>query len=198
MKLYTTTWDINTYSIKGTCKCSECGKPITKTFSFQVREGVSAKNENWDELERRRNEWLIESHVCNSCKKKKIKCDKHDISKLFETEFRELDLLQQSISDTKYSKKKIIEELNEKLKGKIIIYNKDEYVIRYVQDGIYEDCAFEISADKVSKIKPWLATDKTIFFYKRTYKECGWDNFIEIENCIITDEVFQERKQRLK
>lgn len=201
MKVYTTTtWDFRTYSIKATCKCSKCGKSISKTFSFQTREDSSPQKEDWDELERRKNEWLKEKHVCNSCKKKKVNQErKEDITEKFTTIFDDLNQLQRDITDIKILKKNIIEKLGEQLDNKVIVYNNKEYVVKYVQDGIYEDCAFEIACNPISQTKPWMeATGKTLFFYKRTYKQCGWDNFIEVENCIITNEVFETRRQVLR
>lgn len=199
MRKYTTvTWDFRTYSIKGTCKCAECGKPITKTFSFQTREDELTKKEDWNELERRKNEWLKEKHICNSCKKKKIEQERKDVTFKFKGTFDALNDLQQQITEIKLEKKKFIEELGEMLYDKVILYNDKEYVVKYVQDGIHEDCALEIAANPISQAKPWMeATGRTMFFYKRTYKECGWSNFVEIENCIVTDEDFHKRRELL-
>ena len=190
-------WEFRTYSIKATCKCSQCGKRITKTFSFQTREDVLTSKEDWNELERRKQEWLAEPHICNSCKKKKSEQEREDITFKFQETFNILNDLQEKITDIKLDKKKFIEELNESLKGKVILYNGNEYVVSYIQDGIYEDCAFEIVCDNISKVKPWLEASGQIVFYKRTYKECMWNNYVEIENCIITDEDFAKRRESL-
>ena len=196
--LISKSWEFRTYSIKGTCKCSKCGKAITKIFSFQTREDVLTSKEDWKELEEQKQKWLSEPHVCNSCKKKKTEQERKDITFKFQGTFNALNDLQEQITDLKLDKKKFIEELNEVLKDKVVLYNGNEYVVSYVQDGIHEDCAFEITCDSISKVKPWLTTcSGQLIFYKRTYKELGWNNFIEVENCIITDEIFSQRRNLL-
>jgi len=195
--IITKSWEFRTYSIKGVCKCFKCGKPITKTFSFQTRKDILTTKEDWNKIEKQKEEWQKEPHICNACKKKKIEQERKDITNRFSDYFTELNISQKQITDIKLEKKKVIEQLNNQLKDRVILYNGNEYVVNYIQDGIYEDCAVEINCIPISKTKPWLMSSGSIFFYKQTYKQCGWNNFVEIGNCIITDEIFSKRKQLL-
>lgn len=193
----TKTWRFRTVSIKGTCKCSICRKPITKSFSMELREDVPTTNEHIKELEIEKQEWLKESHICNACRKKKIEQERKDITQSFNPEFSILNDLQEQIMDLKIHKNNYINKLNEELKDKVILYNDKEYVINYVHDGYLNACAFEIWCSPISKTQPWLEASGSICFYKRTYKPLYFNNFIEIENCIITDESFTKRKELL-
>ena len=193
----TKTWKFRTVSIKGTCKCSICGKSITKSFSMELREDVPTTNEHIKKLEIEKQEWLKDSHICNACRKKKIEQDRKDITQSFDSKFNTLNNLQEQIIDLKICKRKYIDFLNENLKDKVILYNNREYVVDYVHDGYLNGCAFEIWCSPISKTQPWLEASGSVCFYKRTYKPLCFNNFIEVENCIITDESFTKRRELL-
>ena len=191
------TWSFRTVNIKTTCKCSECGKPITKSFSLEIREDIPTTKEDMEYLENKKTEWLKEPHICNNCKRKKILQERKDITETFRDVFTSINIIQQEIIDKKLEKKPLLEKIKEELKDKVIIYNEEEYVVNYIQDGYMNGCAFEIYCDKVNKTRPWELTSNGLVFYKRTYSPCNFSNFVEIENCIITDEIFSKRKELL-
>ena len=161
--IITKSWEFRTYSIKGTCKCSKCGKPITKTFSFQTREDVLITKEDWNKIEKQKEEWQKEPRICNTCKKKKIEQKRKDITSNFTFMFSKLIELQNQINQISLDKRQRINSIKDDLIDKIIIdKNNTEWVIRYIQD--LNEIGFEISCRKINKQKPWLLTDETRFF----------------------------------
>lgn len=191
------TWKFYTYSIKGQCKCSECGKPINKTFSFEYREDTEPCWIDKEKLKKEKQEWEQESHICNACLRKKIKQERKDITETLQDTITDLDTLQKEIQDKIMEKQPLFDKLKEQLYDKVIIYNDNEYVVNYIHDGSMNGNAVEIYCDKVNKTKPWEVTSNSLVFYKRAYSPCHFNNFVEIENCIITDEVFSKRKDLL-
>ena len=194
-----TSWSFRTYRITAKCKCSKCGKYISKTFSFDCREDVSPTKEDWDNLEERRKEWLAEEHICNSCKCESVKQERHDITSQFKDTFFSICSIQGKINDLNKSKTTFLDDLKSQLKGKILIdKDKNEWVISSVYNG-YENClGFEIFTYKINKQKPWLCTDESRYFYKADGDPLHYFNFTLIDDCIITDEDFNSRKGLLK
>ena len=189
-------WDFRTYKIQAKCKCSECGKPINKTFSFELREDVSPQKENWTELEERKKKWLSEAHVCNSCKCKKIKQERKDITSDFKDLFLVLRDLQQQIQKLQNHKENVIKNLRKSLVDKILVdIGNEEWVINSISGQL--DAAFELTCYRINKKKPWLRTDDYKFFCfpikdeKLPYKQNS------LENCIITNETLRSRRELL-
>ena len=196
MQTYITqTWQFKTHSIQGRCKCVECGKPITKTFSFETREDVPTQREDWDKLEERKQEWLKKPHICNSCKRKKITYDKNDVTSSYTFKFSKLDELQRQIDDIIKDKVRRTDCLKE-LEGKILV-DKDsqEWVIERIREGSVNNIGFEITCYRINKRKPWLLTEDCKYF---TNDKTMWNNFSTLEGCIITNEVFEKRAESLK
>ena len=191
------TWSFRTVHTKTSCKCSECGKPITKSFSLEIREDIPTTKEDLEYLENKKTEWLKEPHICNNCKRKKILQERKDITETLQDTITGLNNLQKEIQDKIMEKQPLFDKLKEQLYDKVIIYNDNEYVVNYIQDGSMNGNAVEIYCDKVNKTKPWELTSNGLVFYKRTYSPCNFNNFVEIENCIITDEVFSKRRELL-
>lgn len=191
------TWKFYKYKINGQCKCSECGKKIDKTFSFDYREDTEPCWIDIERLKKEKQEWEQESHICNACLRKKIKQERKDITETLQDTITELDTLQKEIQDKIMEKQPLFDKLKEQLYDKVIIYNDNEYVVNYIHDGSMNGNALEIYCDKVNKTKPWEVTSNSLIFYKKAYSPCHFNNFVEIENCIITDEVFSKRKDLL-
>lgn len=191
-------WDFRTYKIQAKCKCSECGKPINKTFSFELREDVSPQKENWTELEERKKKWLSEAHICNSCLRKKIKQERKDITHAYDFTLSTLIEKQEQILSCIKDKKRHIDFLNEELKNKVIV-DKDgtEWVIYSVRDGWQNGAAVEFTCDKVNKVKPWLRSDEIIYFYTGSI-DGHYSNYKPLSGCTITDEDFSQRAKLLK
>ena len=193
--LITKSWEFRTYSIKGYCKCSKCGKTISKTFSFQTREDVLTKKEDWESIEQQKEEWLKEAHICNSCKKEKILQQRKDITSNFTFMFSKLVELQNQINQIALDKKQRIKSIENDLVNRIIVdKNNAEWVVNSIVD--WNDIGFEIRCYRVNKQKPWLKTDETRFFYGGN--EVHYDNYTKINECIITDECFDKRLNLLK
>lgn len=197
MKTITYSWNFYKYKISGQCKCVECGKPINKTFYFEYREDTEPCWIDIKALKEEKQIWEQESHICNSCLRKKIKQERKDITETLQDTITDLDTLQKEIQDKIMEKQPLFDKLKEQLYDKVIIYNDNEYVVNYIHDGSMNGNAVEIYCDKVNKTKPWEVTSNGLVFYKRAYSPCNFSNFVEIENCIITDEVFSKRKDLL-
>ena len=192
------TWNFNTYRIQARCKCSECGKYINKIFSFELREDVLPSKEDWDGLEESKKEWLSQSHICNSCKCKKVKQEAKDITHTYDFTLNILQEKQEQILSCIKDKKRHIDFLNEELKGKVIVDKEGtEWVIYSVSDGWQNGAAIEINCDKVNKQKPWLRSDESMYFYAGSI-DGHYHNYKPLSECIITDEDFKERAQLLK
>lgn len=199
--LITQSWNFRTYKIQAKCKCIECSKPITKSFSFELREDVSPKKEDWDNLEKEKKEWLAESHICNSCKCKRIRQEREFITENFKKQFNELaQIHKEEVEFEKSINEKrnlIFEELKEKLKGKILLALDREWVIRSIGYG-WNGESFQINCEGVDKQKPWEYCNKSLYAVdKETNHEQGNSYWTNIENCIITDEDFYRRKELL-
>lgn len=192
------TWDFNTYRIQARCKCSECDKYINKIFSFELREDVLPSKEDWDELEESKKEWLSQPHICNSCKRKKVKQEAKDITHTYDFTLNILQEKQEQILSSIKDKKRHIDFLNEELKGKIIVDKEGtEWVIYSVRDGWQNSAVIEINCDKVNKQKPWLRSDESMYFYVGSI-DGHYYNYKPLSECIITDEDFKERAKLLK
>lgn len=192
--IITKSWEFRTYSVKGTCKCSKCGKPITKTFSFQTREDVLTQKEDWNRIEQQKQEWLKKSHICNNCKKEKILQERKNITPDFTFMFSKIIELQNQINQIALDKRQRINFIKSDLVDKIIIdKNNVEWVINSIQD--LNDIGFEIGCYKINKQKPWIRTDEKRYFYGGN--EVRYDNYSKISECVITDEMFSKRKQLL-
>lgn len=188
------TWKFYKYKINGQCKCSECGKPINKTFSFEYREDTEPCWIDKEKLKKEKQEWEQESHICNSCLRKKIKRDSKDITNNYTFMFSKLDELQRQIQQIIKDKDERIKSIKD-MEGKVLI-DKDntEWYIQSIRDGSINGIGFEIQCYKINKQKPWLITDDCRYF---SNDKTMWNNFSTLENCIITDEVFSKRKELL-
>lgn len=192
--LISKTWEFRTYSIQGKCKCYNCGKPITKTFSFETREDVLTTKEDWDRLEERKQKWLSQSHTCNACKRKKIMQERKDITSDYTFMFSKLDELQNQINQIVKDKNQRIDSIKD-IEGKVLIdKDKTEWLIYSIRDGSVNGIGFEIECYKINKQKPWLTTDECRYF---SNDKTMWSNFSTLEDCIITDEIFSKRKELL-
>lgn len=188
------TWKFYKYKINGQCKCSECGKSINKTFSFDYREDTEPCWIDKEKLKQEKQEWEQESHICNACLKKKIKQDSKDITNNYTFMFSKLDELQRQIQQIIKDKDERIQSMKD-MEGKVLI-DKDntEWYIQSIRDGSINGIGFEIQCYKINKQKPWLITDDCRYF---SNDKTMWNNFSTLENCIITDEVFSKRKDLL-
>jgi len=188
------TWKFYKYKINGQCKCSECGKPINKTFSFDYREDTEPCWIDIERLKKEKQEWEQESHICNACLRKKIKQDSKDITNNYTFMFSKLDELQTQIQQIIKDKDERIKSIKD-MEGKVLI-DKDntEWYIQSIRDGSINGIGFEIQCYKINKQKPWLITDDCRYF---SNDKTMWNNFSTLENCKITDEVFSKRKELL-
>lgn len=188
------TWKFYKYKINGQCKCSECGNKIDKTFSFDYREDTEPSWIDKEKLKKEKEEWEQESHICNSCLRKKIKQDSKDITNNYTFMFSKLDELQNQIQEIIKDKDERIKSIKD-IEGKVLI-DKDntEWYIQSIRDGSTNGIGFEIQCYKINKQKPWLITDDCRYF---SNNQTMWNNFSTLENCIITDEVFSKRKDLL-
>jgi len=188
------TWKFYKYKINGQCKCSECGKPINKTFSFDYREDTEPCWIDIERLKKEKQEWEQEFHICNACLRKKIKQDSKDITNNYTFMFSKLDELQTQIQQIIKDKDERIKSIKD-MEGKVLI-DKDntEWYIQSIRDGSINGIGFEIQCYKINKQKPWLITDDCRYF---SNDKTMWNNFSTLENCIITDEVFSKRKDLL-
>ena len=188
------TWAFYRYKINGQCKCSECGKPINKTFYFEYREDTEPCWIDIERLKKEKQEWEQESHICNACLRKKIKQESKDITNNYTFMFSKLDELQNQIQQIIKDKNERIQSIKD-IEGKVLI-DKDntEWYIQSIRDGSTNGIGFEIQCYKINKQKPWLITDDCRYF---SNDKTTWNNFSTLENCIITDEVFSKRKDLL-
>lgn len=188
------TWKFYKYKINGQCKCSECGKKIDKTFSFDYREDTEPCWIDIERLKKEKQEWEQESHICNACLRKKIKQESKDITNNYTFMFSKLDELQNQIQQIIKDKNERIQSIKD-IEGKVLI-DKDntEWYIQSIRDGSINGIGFEIQCYKINKQKPWLITDECRYF---SNDKTMWNNFSTLENCIITDEVFSKRKDLL-
>lgn len=187
-------WQFRTYSIQAKCKCIDCGKFITKTFSFEVREDVSSSKEDWNKLEKKKQEWLSQPHICNSCKKKKIQQERKNITSNFTFMFNKLDELQNQINKIVKDKAERVNSLKE-IEGKVLVdKNKNEWLIYRIREGSQNNIGFELECYRVNKQKPWLTVDECKYF---TNNQTSWYNYISLQDCIITDEIFSHRLDSL-
>ena len=188
------TWEFRTYSIQGRCKCAKCGKPIIKTFSFQTREDVPTVKEDWDYIEKQKEEWLSESHICNSCKRKKVTQERKDITLNYTFMFSKLDELQNQIKQIVKDKVQRVKSIKD-IEGKVLIdKNGIEWFIERISEGSQNNLGFELRCYRINKQKPWLCTDDCRYFTSNTTM---WSNYSTLEGCAITDEVFSDRKELL-
>ena len=191
-------WDFRTYRIQAKSKCIECGKSISKTFSFEYREDTEPCWVDIEKLKKEKQEWEQESHTCTSCLKKRIKQERKDMTHAYDFTLNTLIEKQEQICSYIADKKRHIDFLNEELKNKVIV-DKDgtEWVIYSVRDGWQNGAAIEITCDKVNKVKPWLCSDEVIYFYVGSIDGC-YDNYKPLCRCTITDEDFSQRAKLLK
>ena len=188
----TTTWKFYTYPEKVKVKCSSCGKTITKTVSTEYREDSKP---DYEYIEKRKQEILNEGHICNSCLKKVAQSDKQ-----FSTIDLSNELVEVNKSYEKYAKAKkelnaVTRVIEEKIKDKVIKYNNDEYVYNYVWS---DDGHVTIGCYKVSKIEPWRLTNKEMRIRDDLPKGKSSRWSLSLQDVIITDEVFSERRKRVK
>ena len=194
MKTITYSWKFYKYKINGQCKCSACGKKIDKTFSFEYREDTEPSWIDIEDLKKEKQEWEQESHICNSCLRKKIKQERKDITNNYTFMFSKLDELQNQIQQIIKDKNERIQSIKD-IEGKVLIdKDKTEWYIQSIRDGSINGIGFEIQCYKINKQKPWLITDDCRYF---SNDKTMWNNFSTLENCIITDEVFSKRKDLL-
>lgn len=199
----TYSWDFKTYSIKASTKCSECGKPITKTFSFQIREDAIPRKEDWDNLEKEKQEWLSEeSHVCSKCTKKKIMQERKDIIQNFKEDFNKLNELREELKEFRnkiYDKQsKILDEIEPQLKGRVLLAKDKEWVIKRVLFNTYHGDEIEIDCDGIDSRYPWTTCDRDLCVYtKSEFYDTNRTWCTSIDECIITDEIFEKRKELL-
>ena len=196
----TYSWDFKTYSIKASTKCSECGKPITKTFSFQKREDISPNKEDWEGLEKEKQEWLSETHVCSKCTKKKLVQERKDITQEFKDSFIRVNALYEDLKEYRnkiYDKQyTILEKIFPKLKDKILIAKNKEWVIKSIRTN--RDRELEIYCYAVDSRYPWKICDRNLYILgKSKYSDTDRTWYALLDECIITDEDFNKRKKLL-
>lgn len=183
------------YEISAKCKCSECGKIINKTFSFKRREDIEPTNRDWDNLEKEKDAWKLEKHICNSCKIQKVAQEREDVTSSYTFMLSKLDELQRQIEQVVQDKVQRINCLEE-LKGKVLIdKNSEEWVIESIREGSANNIGFEITCYRINKRKPWLLTEDCRYF---TNDKTVWNNFSTLDGCVITNEEFEKRAELLK
>ena len=188
----TTTWKFYTYSEKVKVKCSKCGKTITKTVSTEYREDSKP---DYEYIEKRKQEILNEEHICNSCLKKAAKSDKEFSTIDISNELTEVDKAYEKYAKAKEELYDVTSVIEEKIKNKVIKYNNDEYVYNYVWS---DDGFVTIGCYRVSKTEPWRLTDKEMRIRNDLAKGKSNRWSLSLQDVIITDEVFSERRKRVK
>lgn len=202
MRTYITRkWEFRTYSVQGKCKCSECGKQITKTFSFQTREDVLTNKEDWDRIEKEKQAWEAESHVCTACKRKKIVQERKEITELPEIKslIEKERSMQEFETKVKEEMRPLIRSLREKLNDRVVLVDNKEYVIHSVRTDHINGNAFEIMCYGIDKNKPWHTNNKDLYIIDNDYW-CNYSkggNRINVLNVTFTDEIFSKRKELL-
>lgn len=181
-KYITYSWKFYTYSKKASCKCCKCGKTITTTFSESYREDSSP---DVSYIREQIEKWKQEKHICNKCKIEAIKCKQKDTTKTFVKEFKQIQDLQQQVTDLNQQINKCLSFLNDKLKGNIIKYKDNEYIIQYFDMGFIKP---RIVASPINKKEPWHEKD--------SYKD--WVYIDLKDEYIITDEVFKDRYKKIQ
>ena len=191
-------WKVYTHSEKISTKCSKCGKTITKSVSFQYQGTPS--QEDWDGLEKDKQKWLAEEHVCSKCLKEACKGEQGplDMTQVNHA----LDEINMLFGQINALRKGIIhygEQIQKELKGKVCIYEDKEYVINWVSTCDYNDMPLHIQCYKIDTRYPWTTTDTEMYI---TEKGGGFGNSKTVnakwEDVIFTNEVFAERKARVK
>ena len=114
-----------------------------------------------------------------------IKCKQKDITKTFVKEFKQIQDLQQQVTDLNQQINKCLSFLNDKLKGNIIKYKDNEYIIQYFDMGFIKP---RIVASPINKREPWHEKD--------SYKD--WVYIDLKDEYIITDEVFKDRYKKIQ
>lgn len=190
-------WRFVTYSIKAKTKCSICGKPITKTFSFELREDGKPSRQDWDNLERAKQHWLEESHVCSKCMANQVVGVKEDITSKFIKQLNRINKLYEELEDfklkTREKQDKLTDEINPQLIGKVLLAKNRQWVIRYVRAN--RDNELEIYCDGIDCRYPWKTCNKELYVKSNT--KYHWDTdktfYATIDECTITDEIFDKR-----
>ena len=202
MRRYTTySWDFRTYNVQAQCKCHKCGRTIKKSFSFQCREDVSPKKEEWEEIEKKKAEWLSVPHECNTCKKNRVQQSRVEVTKNFIETFNELTNLNKQIKEFEKKKKKkrnpLLDLLNSSLKGKVLVAKEREWVIHSVSRSWNEE-GYQIHCYGIDKKSPWCYCDKELYVTDESkYSDHGNYYWAHINECVITDEEFSRRKELL-
>ena len=201
MRIVTYSWRFYKYKITGQCKCSECGKKINKTFSFEYREDTIPNPEYIEKLKKEKQEWEQESHICNSCLKKKIKQESKDITNNFTEDFSKIQEYHKEriefANKMQNLELPIFQKLNEQLKGKVLLASDREWVIDSVCDG-WNGESFQLNCTGIDMKQPWTKYDKYLYVGdKDKFVTQGNSCWIDIKQCKITDEIFSKRKDLL-
>ena len=101
---------------------------FNKTFSFDYREDTIPNPEYIEKLKKEKQEWEQESHICNSCLKKKIKQESKDITNNFTEDFSKIQ---------EYHKERI--EFANKMQRKMPLFYKSD-IFRVCYSG--KQCLF--------------------------------------------------------
>lgn len=181
-KYITYSWKFYTYSKKASCKCCKCGKTITTTFSESYREDSSP---DVSYIQEQIEKWQQEKHVCNKCKIEAIKCEQKDRTSNFKNTIHYIQVLQQQINELHEEQNNWLKFLNDKLKGNVIKYKDNEYIIQYFDTDCIKP---RIVASPINKKEPWHEKD--------SYKD--WVYIDLKDEYIITDEVFKDRYKKIQ
>ena len=189
----TTTWKFYTYSEKVKVKCSKCGKTITKSVSTEYREDSKP---DYEYIEKRKQEILNEEHICSKCLKEAVKgTDKQYGVINIDNEVSDVKKVLQEYKDLGKVLRTKTSIIAEKIKDRVIKHNDDEYVVNYVWN---ENDYLEFRCSKVSKTQPWNLTNNDISIREDLPKGESGKYWLSLQDVIMTDEVFSERRKRVK
>ena len=201
MRTYTTySYRFYTHSEKGKCKCSRCGKTITKSFSFEYREDTAPSNEDLQALQEEKQAWESKEHICTACLKSAVINKGNDITNKYSEDFN--NLINMHNKRIEFEKKMneeeepIFKKLKNELKGKILITKDREWVIDSICNG-WNGESFQLNCTGIDKQKPWTKCDKYLYAGDiNKHHNQGNSYWIGLNECKITDEVFDDRKAK--
>jgi len=186
-------YQFRTIKKQSTCKCKECGKTIRKTFSDVYREDCMP---NYSYIDKQIEQWKSQEHICNKCLKQRISQERSDITECLNDTRLSIDPYIFKINELKIEIDSYVSNLNKNIKGKVGIYNDQEYVINYAYYCLGNK-GLHVDATKIDKRQPWSTTERyETFIERQDNDDLSW-NTHPISTLKITDEVFMDRRQQV-
>lgn len=191
-------YKINTYSEKVSAKCEKCGKRISHSVPFQYQ-GTPSK-EDWERLEEKKKAWLEEKHICASCLKQACKGEQKPLEMFpINAYLDDITNLSKTIKEIEKAIDAQADRVKEALYGRVCLYEDKEYVVKSVYNGSNSSQPYCLRAEKIDTRYPWLTTDTELYI---TPEGKGWGTgrsvSAKFEDVTFTDEVFSERRERVK